>query len=68
MFNIEKMWESDNQKEEILNQIEHHMRTNYITKSEYGSDAKKIDTIEMKKYQSMSELQLISIVNLFISK
>tara|TARA_E500000305_G_C3882844_1_gene170593 strand:+ start:69 stop:278 length:210 start_codon:yes stop_codon:yes gene_type:complete len=68
MFNIDKIIESNNMKKEILNQIENHLKTNTITKSEFGINAKKHVKIEMKRFQSMDQNQLVSIVNLLKEK
>jgi len=68
MFNIDKIIESNNMKKEILNQIENHLKTNTITQFEFGNNAKKFVKIEMKKFQSMNQDQLVSIVNLLKGK
>lgn len=68
MFNLDKMHESDNIKNEILMQIEHHIKTNIIIESEFGNNAKNLVKYEMKKFESMTEKQLIAIVNLFSIK
>ena len=65
MFNIEMLWEAKNQKKAILDQIEKMIRENFITREYYGSDTEKLIKKEIKKYESMTEGQLISIVNLF---
>ena len=65
MFNIEMLWEAKNQKKAILDQIEKMIRGNFITREYYGLETEKLIKKEIKKYESMTEGQLISIVNLF---